>query len=208
MKKSIFLLFIVFFTGFLSVNFAQGLYPEGSQRLLNNNDLKNLSAEQLKIMRNEIYARHGYVFSADDLAEYFKKQAWYTPLNNNYQAVAALSTTENKNIALIKEYEAKLNGEVEEPENNADNYLKTGMFPFTSIRKITYNDVQGLSAWELKVMRNEIYARHGFVFQTDELKEYFAAQEWYKPLNNNVEAQKQLSPLEQENINFIRSYEQ
>jgi len=208
MKKSIFLLFIVFFTGFLSVNFAQGLYPEGSQRLLNNNDLKNLSAEQLKIMRNEIYARHGYVFSADDLAEYFKKQAWYTPLNNNYQAVAALSTTENKNIALIKEYEAKLSGEVEEPENNADNYLKTGMFPFTSIRKITYNDVQGLSAWELKVMRNEIYARHGFVFQTDELKEYFAAQEWYKPLNNNVEAQKQLSPLEQENINFIRSYEQ
>jgi len=208
MKKSIFLLFIVFFTGFLSVNFAQGLYPEGSQRLLNNNDLKNLSAEQLKIMRNEIYARHGYVFSADDLAEYFKKQAWYTPLNNNYQAVAALSTTENKNIALIKEYEAKLNGDVEEPENNADNYLKTGMFPFTSIRKITYNDVQGLSAWELKVMRNEIYARHGFVFQTDELKEYFAAQEWYKPLNNNVEAQKQLSPLEQENINFIRSYEQ
>jgi len=208
MKKCIFLLFIVFFTGFLSVNFAQGLYPEGSQRLLNNNDLKNLSAEQLKIMRNEIYARHGYVFSADDLAEYFKKQAWYTPLNNNYQAVAALSTTENKNIALIKEYEAKLNGDVEEPENNADNYLKTGMFPFTSIRKITYNDVQGLSAWELKVMRNEIYARHGFVFQTDELKEYFAAQEWYKPLNNNVEAQKQLSPLEQENINFIRSYEQ
>jgi len=31
----------------------------------------------LKIMRNEIYARHGYVFKDTELRNYFEKQSWY-----------------------------------------------------------------------------------------------------------------------------------
>lgn len=37
------------------------------------------SAKLLRIMRNEIYARHGYVFNDQELLAYFEKKRWYKP---------------------------------------------------------------------------------------------------------------------------------
>jgi hypothetical protein len=51
-------------------------------------------------MRNEIYARHGYVFNSADLKAYFSKQPWYKPLNNN--SAVKLTPIENLNVELIK----------------------------------------------------------------------------------------------------------
>lgn len=44
---------------------------------LNQEDIKNLSAEELRIARNEIYARHGRIFQSQDLQEYFESKDWY-----------------------------------------------------------------------------------------------------------------------------------
>ena len=44
-----------------------------------------------------------------------------------------------------------------------------------------YDDLTCKTTAELGLLRNEIYARHGLVFKTKELKEYFAGQSWYKP---------------------------
>lgn len=41
-------------------------------------------------------------------------------------------------------------------------------------------DLRNLSDWELLVMRNEVYARHGRRFQNARLKAYFATWPWYK----------------------------
>lgn len=46
-------------------------------RIFNANDLLLLNNEQLRLMRNSIYAYHGYVFQSIDLQEYFSKQYWY-----------------------------------------------------------------------------------------------------------------------------------
>ena len=54
-------------------------------------------------------------------------------------------------------------------------------------------------------MRNEIYARHGFIFQNTEMKNYFSTQPWYSPLNNDVNGI--LSVIEKKNIEFIKRYE-
>lgn len=37
------------------------------------------SASELRIMRNEIFARYGYIFESEDLAEYFDTKIWYNP---------------------------------------------------------------------------------------------------------------------------------
>jgi hypothetical protein len=37
------------------------------------------SAEQAAIMRNEVYARHGYIFKDPGLADRFRRAAWYKP---------------------------------------------------------------------------------------------------------------------------------
>ena len=80
-----------------------GKFPEASERLLTASDLQNLSKNDLKIMRNEIFARHGYIFQTNEMKTYFKYQDWYSPQYNNVNSM--LTSIEQQNIELIKRYE-------------------------------------------------------------------------------------------------------
>jgi len=59
---------------------------------------------------------------------------------------------------------------------------------------------------ELRLARNEIYARHGMVFGVKGLDTYFTEQSWYKP--NPDFSDSMLSELEHQNVNTILKYEQ
>ena len=80
-----------------------------------------------------------------------------------------------------------------------------GIYPEGSKRQLRVSDIEGLTSWDLKVMRNEIYARLGYIFKTDDMKNYFNEQNWYNPRYNNGESM--LTALEKKNIKFIQSYE-
>ncbi len=54
-------------------------------------------------MRNEIFARHGLIFKRSDLDNYFRKQPWYTPMNENVDGM--LTPIEKANIELLKRIE-------------------------------------------------------------------------------------------------------
>ncbi|WKN40910.1 YARHG domain-containing protein [Tunicatimonas pelagia] len=69
-------------------------------------DLKSKSLDELKILRNEIFAKHGYVFKSEDLAEYFSKYDWYKPKYQNVDSL--LTAVEQKNIKLIVDLENNL----------------------------------------------------------------------------------------------------
>jgi hypothetical protein len=80
-----------------------GIYPQGSSRVLSSSDLSGLSKQELKIMRNEIYARHGYIFKTAEMKAYFANQGWY---QGQFDEVASkLTSIEQQNIELIKIYE-------------------------------------------------------------------------------------------------------
>jgi len=87
-----------------------GRFPQASERLLTVSDLQNLSKDDLKIMRNEIFARHGYIFQTQDMKTYFQNQSWYSPQSSN--VTAKLSNIEIKNVELIKSYENNATGSV------------------------------------------------------------------------------------------------
>lgn len=74
-----------------------------STREATSQDLENKSKEQLRIMRNWIYARHGYIFKSQDLTEYFSNFPWYEPTSRNVES--QLNKTERDNISLIKSFE-------------------------------------------------------------------------------------------------------
>lgn len=77
-----------------------GRFPEGARRLLTPDDLKGRSPWELRIMRNEIFARHGYIFKSPEMSSYFTRQRWYSP---RYDDVSRfLSDTEVRNAQLIK----------------------------------------------------------------------------------------------------------
>ena len=75
--------------------------------------LGNFTNNELRLMRNEIYARHGYRFSTPDMQEYFSACPWYSPRDNNDAAVAELSEIEKINVQQIKRAEKQkiMNGQ-------------------------------------------------------------------------------------------------
>jgi len=84
-----------------------GMYPEGSNRILENSDLEMLALRELGIMRNEILARHGYSFKKMDYRQIFEKFDWYAPISTNVNA--ELTQIERTNVSKIKEYESYYN---------------------------------------------------------------------------------------------------
>lgn len=56
---------------------AEYILPESASRLLTEADLANLTQEDLRIARNEIYARHGRKFDSKELQNYFGSKSWY-----------------------------------------------------------------------------------------------------------------------------------
>ena len=69
-------------------------------------DLNGMSKSDLEILRNSIYAWHGYRFTRDDLANYFKQFSWYDPVTSDAQAVwNSFNSIEQYNVNFIKDHE-------------------------------------------------------------------------------------------------------
>jgi YARHG domain len=62
-----------------------------------------LFVEDLRVLRNEIYARRGRVFKDAELQKYFIAQIWYQP-NPDFKD-EQLTEVESKNLAIIREAE-------------------------------------------------------------------------------------------------------
>ncbi len=82
------------------------ILPESNKRLLTEEDLEGLSSEQLRLARNEIFARHGRIFGSSDLQEYFESKPWYkgTADSEEFQD-SSLSEIESKNVEFILAHE-------------------------------------------------------------------------------------------------------
>ena len=74
-----------------------------SKQLLTDAAAANLKKGDLFIIRNSIYARHGYSFKNAPLRVFFDQQDWYMPVATNVQQ--QLTDVEKKNIALLLRYE-------------------------------------------------------------------------------------------------------
>lgn len=55
------------------------VFPTSSTAYISKSDVEKLSADELNIAINEIYARNGRIFTTPSLADYFNSQSWYTP---------------------------------------------------------------------------------------------------------------------------------
>lgn len=97
----------------------------------------------------------------------------------------------------------------EEGESDySDDYSDEYIIPDSDSRKLTEDDVIGLTDEEIRIARNEIYARHGRLFNDSELQEYFDSLSWYygyiEP-EDFVETE-ELSKLERKNARFLAKY--
>lgn len=88
---------------------AEYILPESASRLLTEADLENLTQEDLRIARNEIYARHGRKFLDEGLQEYFNGKSWYNgTIEPDDFKEDMLSEIERTNEDTIVNYETKM----------------------------------------------------------------------------------------------------
>lgn len=85
------------------------LWPSDTVRLTDS-DLDRLTKDQITFIKNEIYARHGYVFSKNmDMKEYFESRSWYRADEDFTEMIldndsSQLSSIEMDNINTIAKY--------------------------------------------------------------------------------------------------------
>ena len=86
---------------------SEYILPESNTRLLTEADLSGLTKEQLRLARNEMFARYGMIFGVDDLDAYFSSKTWYEPkiASSEFYDQVEMSMTEEKNLILIQEME-------------------------------------------------------------------------------------------------------
>ena len=146
--------------------------------------LRGLSLHELRLLRNEIYARHGRIFKTLWIQQYFGGQMWYDPKEDFKDE--DVTGTDKTNIETIVALETKLHNSI-------------------SSKPVTQALLNGLFVEDVRKMRDEIYARHGKVFKDQWTQKYFASFDWYKANPNYTDAS--LSPVEKGNLVVIAAYE-
>ena len=76
--------------------------PDSSTRYLTEDDLMGLTSDELAVARNEIYARHGYIFVSNEWKDFFVGRYWYTPTSKD----VTLNSVEEYNVSMILKEEA------------------------------------------------------------------------------------------------------
>ena len=94
-------------------------------------------------------------------------------------------------------------------EKSSNRYEKADHLSYTTVTKYTLEDLSILDSYGLKITRNEIFARHGRMFNDQELQEYFKRQQWYVPqIAANDFDTSCLNEVEKYNVNLISVYEE
>lgn len=78
------------------------------------------------------------------------------------------------------------------------------IFPDSDRRLLTAAEISRLSPVELRTARNEIFARRGRYFKSDDLKQHFSAFAWYRPYTWDPP----LNAIERQNVQMLLNAEQ
>lgn len=80
------------------------IFPNSSKQLLTQADLFLYDSFTLKLAKNEIFARKGYIFKNEALKNYFNNMPWYEPNENIKGTFDELNDIEKQNVSLIEKY--------------------------------------------------------------------------------------------------------
>src|SRR5205807_6656909 len=163
-------------------------------KLLTRKKLGEHTNAEWTVLASEIEAIHGRRF--DDtpwLQQYFAERYWYSTADNYNPK--SLNDTERKNLALIdliRKQQRKV-------------AIAPGDMELFEDKLIAETMLRGLSLHELRLRGNEIYARHGRIFKTMWLQQYFGSQLWYDPKEDFKD--EDLTGPDKTNVETIVAYE-
>ncbi len=163
-------------------------------RALTRKKLGTHTSAEWTVLAAEVEAIHGKRFEDTAwLQQYFDERYWYRAADR-YDP-KGLSDIERKNLQLIESIR----------KNQRRLALSPGDMELFENKLISEALLRGVSLHELRLLRNEIYARHGRIFRTDWLQQYFGSQSWYDPKEDFKD--EEISGSDKTNIETIVKYE-
>lgn len=129
------------------------------------------------------YEKSGHAYTADLVKEHFRV---YRLLENG------------------RKYKVRVDNEKYKFDNLVDLFFKDKFIQINKEGEILNGYLQKLSKNEIMLLRNAIFARKNYLFDTESLRNYFITRyPSYKPKVRNVS----LSYIESRNIQFLKKYE-
>lgn len=131
------------------------------------------------------------------------------PTQEKNEVVEQEPITEDNEEIMVEAFQVVKGGKATTVKGNSEGENDSEyVFADSDVRLLTEEDLEGLTKEELSHARNEIYARHGRIYQSEELNEYFESKSWYNPIYTADEfSDDMLTEYEKENAKFILKYE-
>ncbi|WP_160138172.1 YARHG domain-containing protein [Chryseobacterium sp. c4a] len=73
-----------------------------------------------------------------------------------------------------------------------------------SKQKLSEKDLKNLRKLDMEIIKNSVFARHGYSFKKETYRDFFEQTDWYIPVSNNVD--KDLSPMEKDNVALLNRF--
>ena len=83
-------------------------------------------------------------------------------------------------------------------------YFSVEEYDWLSYEYVSGSDISDLTDEQIDLLRNYIYAKHGYIFKTEFYRRYFSQFRWYRPRYRNVD--NMLNKYERKNVLFLRQY--
>ena len=173
-------------------------YKSSNSNTLTENNVQNSSVTQSK---NETQSDSITLSENEDQSNCTEESDVNVHSNSDIQS----ENEEQSNCTEESDVSVECNSDVQSEDNNEQQSDIPGEYPDASLKVLTSSDLSGFSKRELKIMRNEIFARHGYIFKTDDMKKHFASKQWYEPKYNDVN--NMLTEIEKQNIRTIQQLE-
>lgn len=146
-----------------------------------------------------------------DVMEELEKEGENADEESNAGEDADNSLSENTDISDAAEKEEDATG-ITEVEDQSQTEEEQYILPESNTRYLTEKDIEGLSLREINYAKNEIYARHGRKFKSQELQTYFNSKSWYEGKYDPTDFDKNysssvLNTYEKKNAEFLSEKE-
>lgn len=104
-----------------------------------------------------------------------------------------------------EKYTDEETGKIESYKTSKNRIASEAIFKLNaSKQKLTEKDLKNLRKLDLEIIKNSVFARHGYSFKKETYRNFFEQTDWYIPVSSNVD--NDLSPMEKENVALLNRF--
>lgn len=107
--------------------------------------------------------------------------------------------------SFVEKYKDEETGKTESYTTSKNRVASEAIFKINaSKQKLTEKDIKNLRKLDMEIIKNSVFARHGYSFKKETYRNFFEHTDWYIPVSNNVD--NDLSPMEKENVALLNRF--